>query len=98
MDKKDLLKTAHLAKLHLSEAEYEDTAGDLKTILNHFHKISRVDTTGIRPLTHPLEGVTPPPSPRPDRVCKTRDSDREELLNLTEERVGAEHKVPVVVR
>ena len=98
MDKKDLLKTAQLAKLHLSEAEYEGIAEDLKTILNHFHKISRVDTRGVRPLTHPLDGITPPAPGRQDKACQTGESDRNHLLNLTGERVGTEHKVPVVVR
>ncbi len=95
MDKQALLKTAHLARLCLSEREQNTLPGDLKNILDHFHKISSVNTKGLKPLVHPLEGIDPPPPPASGQIQKWDQP--EELLNLSEELLGSEYKVPSVV-
>jgi aspartyl-tRNA(Asn)/glutamyl-tRNA(Gln) amidotransferase subunit C len=53
--KEDALKTAHLARIELSEKECENLASDLTQILDYFDKISELDTDDVVPANHELE-------------------------------------------
>ncbi|MDD3240273.1 MAG: Asp-tRNA(Asn)/Glu-tRNA(Gln) amidotransferase subunit GatC [Lachnospira sp.] len=48
-----------LAKLELSDAEKEAAKKDMASMLDHFDKLSELDTTGIEPMSHvfPVENV-----------------------------------------
>lgn len=48
-----------LAKLELSDDEKEAAKKDMASMLDHFDKLSELDTTGIEPMSHvfPVENV-----------------------------------------
>ena len=46
-----------LALLDLSEEEKSKLAKELGDILNYFKKLNDLDTTDIKPMTHPIEGL-----------------------------------------
>jgi aspartyl-tRNA(Asn)/glutamyl-tRNA(Gln) amidotransferase subunit C len=46
---------ARLARLELSEEDTALFAAQLSSILDHVAALSRLDTTGVRPTSHPLE-------------------------------------------
>lgn len=51
----DVEKIAHLARLGLNEAELPHITDALNSILGLVDKMQAVDTDGIEPLAHPLE-------------------------------------------
>lgn len=55
LERSDVEKIAHLARLGLSEAEAPHTTATLNSILELVDHMQAVDTTGIEPLAHPLE-------------------------------------------
>ncbi len=95
MDRNQLTKTAHLARLKLSEKEESEFTEQLKVVFEYFNQISSVDTQGVEPLIYPLEGLEKSLSLRPDKVQALEN--QEELLSLAPERLGNEYKVPPVV-
>lgn len=46
-----------LALLDLSEEEKKKLAKELGDILNYFKKLNDLDTTEVKPMTHPIEGL-----------------------------------------
>ena len=46
-----------LALLDLSEEEKNKLAKELGDILNYFKKLNDLDTTDVKPMTHPIEGL-----------------------------------------
>jgi aspartyl-tRNA(Asn)/glutamyl-tRNA(Gln) amidotransferase subunit C len=71
----DVHRIAHLARIEITDEQAAATAAQLNDIFAMIEQISRVDATGVAPMTHPLDGaqrlredvVEPPP-------------DRDELL------------------
>lgn len=55
LDRSDVEKIAHLARLGLNEADLPRTTDALNSILGLVDLMQAVDTTGIEPLAHPLE-------------------------------------------
>jgi len=55
LERTEVEKIAHLARLGLSEADLPRTTETLNTILGLIDRMQAVDTTGIEPLAHPLE-------------------------------------------
>jgi aspartyl-tRNA(Asn)/glutamyl-tRNA(Gln) amidotransferase subunit C len=55
----DIAHVAHLARLHLSDAEMAQFAAQLKDILAYVAKLNELDVTGIEPMAHavPLTNV-----------------------------------------
>ncbi len=53
----EIIVTARLAKLELTESEIQGFREDFSRILEYMEKLSEVDTSGIEPLSHPLELV-----------------------------------------
>ena len=95
MNKEDLLKTAYLAKLALSEEEKEQFTDQLKSVLEYFHKISSINTEKVEPLVYPLEGIENKEHTRRDLVKDFENT--EKLLQLAPDRLDREYKVPLVV-
>ena len=95
MNKEDLLKTASLAKLTLSEEEQEKFTSQLKAVLEYFQKISKINTQKIEPLVHPLDGIEKIEHVRTDSVKNFENT--EKLLQLASDRLDREYKVPLVV-
>ena len=50
----DVRWVAHLARLQLSEAEFETMTRQLAKILEYVNHLQQVDTSGVTPLAHPL--------------------------------------------
>ncbi len=57
LDRSDVEKIAHLARLGLNEAEIPQTTSSLNNILGLIDAMQAVDTNGIEPLAHPLEAT-----------------------------------------
>ena len=95
MNKEELIKTARLARLKLSEKEEVEFAGQLEMVFEYFNHISSVDTQGLEPLIYPLDGLDISVFVREDQVQEIQN--KEELLKLAPQRLGDEYKVPPVV-
>ncbi|TMH72758.1 MAG: Asp-tRNA(Asn)/Glu-tRNA(Gln) amidotransferase subunit GatC [Betaproteobacteria bacterium] len=71
----DVQRIAHLARIEITDEQARAAQAQLNDIFAMIEQISRVDATGVAPMTHPLDGaqrlredvVEPPP-------------DRDELL------------------
>ncbi len=57
LDREEVLKIAHLARLGVDDAEVERYADELSNILSLVDRMNAVDTTGVTPLAHPLDGT-----------------------------------------
>jgi len=57
LERSDVEKIAHLARLGLGESEIPQTTETLNTILGLIDAMQAVDTDGIEPLAHPLEAT-----------------------------------------
>lgn len=55
LERTEVEKIAHLARLGLSEADLPRTTETLNNILGLIDRMQAVDTTGIEPLAHSLE-------------------------------------------
>jgi aspartyl-tRNA(Asn)/glutamyl-tRNA(Gln) amidotransferase subunit C len=90
--KEQVEKTAHLARLSLSEHEAEKTASVFNKILDSFQSLSGVDTQDIEPLLtpHPMQ-----PNLREDQV--QRDLTTEEALQNAPQNTGHLFTVPPAV-
>lgn len=53
----DVRNIAHLARLHIDEAQIEDTVNDLSSILNLVDQMNQVDSSSIEPLSNPLDAT-----------------------------------------
>lgn len=57
LDKTEVEKIAHLARLHISESETEEVTTRITDILALIDQMQSVDTEAVEPLAHPLEVV-----------------------------------------
>lgn len=57
LERTEVEKIAHLARLGLAEADLPTTTETLNSILGLIDQMQAVDTTGIEPLAHPLEAT-----------------------------------------
>jgi aspartyl-tRNA(Asn)/glutamyl-tRNA(Gln) amidotransferase subunit C len=55
IDRDQVLHTARLARLALSDEEIATMAGELSKILDHIEKIDALDLDGVPPTTHAVE-------------------------------------------
>jgi aspartyl-tRNA(Asn)/glutamyl-tRNA(Gln) amidotransferase subunit C len=55
LERCDVEKIAHLARIGLTEADIPRTTATLNNILGLIDAMQAVDTSGIEPLAHPLE-------------------------------------------
>jgi len=74
LDKSEVEKIAQLARLQVNETEAGEVAQRISEILSLINKMQAVDTTGVEPLSHPLDAVQ---RLRPDVVTET---DRRDTL------------------
>lgn len=72
LERCDVEKIAHLARLGLDEAEIPRTTETLNTILGLIDRMQAVATDGIAPLAHPLETTQ---RLRADTVTETNHRD-----------------------
>lgn len=57
LQKDDVEKIAHLARLAISEEDVPEYARNLSNILEMVEQMSTVDTEGVTPMAHPLDAV-----------------------------------------
>jgi aspartyl-tRNA(Asn)/glutamyl-tRNA(Gln) amidotransferase subunit C len=53
----DVHRIAHLARIEITEEQARASADQLNDIFAMIETIGRVDTTGVAPMSHPLDGV-----------------------------------------
>ena len=56
LTRQDVEKIAHLARLSITEQEMPVYVHSLSSIVNFVDELSRVDTKGVLPMAHPLDG------------------------------------------
>ncbi len=72
LERSDVEKIAHLARLGLNDADIPQTTATLNNILGLIDAMQAVDTTDIEPLAHPLEATQ---RLRADRVTESNHRD-----------------------
>jgi aspartyl-tRNA(Asn)/glutamyl-tRNA(Gln) amidotransferase subunit C len=55
LDKADVIKITHLARLEIDENDIPEYTKNLSKILDFVEQMNSVDTTDITPMAHPLE-------------------------------------------
>jgi len=55
VSKKEVLYTAHLARLQLSDEETKKFTRDMSRILDYMETLKEVDTSDVEPLEHVIE-------------------------------------------
>jgi len=53
----DVRNIAHLARLHVDEADVDKYAADLSRILDLVDQMNQVDSQGVTPLANPLDAT-----------------------------------------
>lgn len=74
LDKTDVEKIAHLARLDIDDEAIPDYARDLTNIFKLVEQLGQVDTSDILPMAHPLDSHQ---RLRPDMV---KETDQRELF------------------
>ncbi|MFI8482592.1 Asp-tRNA(Asn)/Glu-tRNA(Gln) amidotransferase subunit GatC [Pseudomonas sp. NPDC078700] len=72
LERTEVEKIAHLARLGLNDSEIPQTTETLNNILGLIDHMQSVDTNGIEPLAHPLEATQ---RLRADEVTETNHRD-----------------------
>lgn len=72
LDKKDVEKIAHLARLEIDENDVPRYVENLSSILDMVEQMSAVDTHGVEPMAHPMDARQ---RLREDRVTETDQRD-----------------------
>lgn len=57
LERSDVEKIAHLARLEVAESEVPEIARNLSNILDLVAQMDAVDTDGVAPMAHPLDAV-----------------------------------------
>ena len=92
LDKAEVEKIAHLARLHISEADTEEVTTRITDILTLIDQMKTVDTESVEPLAHPLDMVQ---RLRADVVTETNT--RDQLQDLAPESQDGLYLVPKVI-
>lgn len=73
LQKSDVEKIAHLARLSLREEDIPSYAENLSNILQLVEQMNSVDTTNVSPMAHPLDTAQ---RLRPDEVTESDQHDQ----------------------
>lgn len=92
INKEQVRKVAHLARLELSPQEEEQFTAQLGSILDYFEQLSELDVTDVPPTTRAIDvsNVT-----RQDQLQDV--SDRNSILDSAPEQEGDFFKVPKIL-
>ena len=91
LDRAQVQKVAHLARLQLTPEEEEKFTTQLSSILDYFELLSELDVTGVQPTTRAIEVINVV------RVDREQPYSREDILNGAPDREGEFFKVPKIV-
>jgi len=92
LDKSEVEKIAHLARLHISEQDVDEVTKRITDILGLIDQMQSVDTDDVEPLAHPLDVVQ---RLRADEV--TEQDRRDELQKLAPQSEEGLFLVPKVI-
>lgn len=92
LQKEDVEKIAHLARISLSEADIPLYTQNLSNILTLVEQMNTVDTSGIVPMAHPLDATA---RLRPDIV--TEIDQREHFQSHAPQTEAGLYLVPKVI-
>ncbi|MEC8995739.1 MAG: Asp-tRNA(Asn)/Glu-tRNA(Gln) amidotransferase subunit GatC [Pseudomonadota bacterium] len=92
LDKSELEKIAHLARLHITKAESEEVMLRITDILALIDEMQSINTNDVAPLAHPLDLLQ---RLRTDKITE-RDY-RDELQSLAPEAQEGLYLVPKVI-
>ena len=82
LDRKDVSKIAHLARLDIDEAEVTAATESLSRILGLIEQMNAVNTQGVAPMAHPQDAAL---RLRDDRVTEPDQRDKfQEIAPATE--------------
>ncbi|MCT7978281.1 Asp-tRNA(Asn)/Glu-tRNA(Gln) amidotransferase subunit GatC [Laspinema olomoucense] len=92
IDREQIRKVAHLARLELTEAEEEQFTTQVGSILEYFEQLSELDTENIKPTTRAIDvsNVT-----RPDELQPF--TDLQSIMNAAPDVEGDFFKVPKIL-
>jgi aspartyl-tRNA(Asn)/glutamyl-tRNA(Gln) amidotransferase subunit C len=92
LDRTQVQKVAHLARLQLTPAEEEQFTTQLGSILEYFEQLNELDTDDVPPTARAIDvsNVT-----RSDRLEQW--GDRESILDAAPDREGDFFKVPKIL-
>ena len=92
LDRDQVRKVAHLARLELTPGEEAKFTTQLSDILDYFEQLSELDTENVQPTTRAIDvsNVTRPDSRQPYL-------DREAILEGAPNREGDFFKVPKII-
>ena len=92
LDKTEIEKIAHLARLHISESETQEVTTRITDILALIDQMQSVDTDAVEPLAHPLDLVQ---RLRADKI--TEENQRDKLQQLAPASEDGLYLVPKVL-
>ncbi|MBL4622630.1 MAG: Asp-tRNA(Asn)/Glu-tRNA(Gln) amidotransferase subunit GatC [Immundisolibacteraceae bacterium] len=92
VDRSDVEKAAHLARIGLSSTETDKHLQDLQQILSLIEQMQAIDTNNIEPLSSPLDAIQPM---RKDQVTET--DQRERFQSLAPATDKGHYLVPKVI-
>ena len=92
LDKTEVEKIAHLARLHISESETHEVTTRITDILALIDQMQSVDTDAVEPLAHPLDLVQ---RLRADKI--TEENQRDKLQQLAPASEDGLYLVPKVL-
>lgn len=92
LDKNDVRKIAHLARLELNEQEISEYVGTLSRILGLVEQMNAVETGGVDPMAHPQDTRL---RLREDAV--TEADHRDEFQHIAPETEAGLYLVPKVI-
>ena len=92
LDKSEVEKIAHLARLHVSDEEASEVTNRITDILALIDEMQSVDTDNVEPLAHPLDVVQ---RLRSDEI--TAENNRDKLQTLAPDTQDGLYLVPKVI-
>ena len=92
LDKSELEKIAHLARLHITKAESEEVMLRITDLLALIYEMQSINTNDVAPLAHPLDLLQ---RLRTDEITET--DYRDELQSLAPEAQEGLYLVPKVI-
>jgi aspartyl-tRNA(Asn)/glutamyl-tRNA(Gln) amidotransferase subunit C len=92
LDREDVIKIAHLARLQVAEDEISATTERLSSILGMIEQLQAAPTDGIEPMAHPTDAVQ---RLRPDVV--TEDNHRDDYQKIAPATEDGLYLVPKVI-
>lgn len=92
LDRQEVEDIAHLARLHISEADTLEVSQRISEILKLIDKMQEVDTSEVTPLSHPFDVIQPL---RRDEVTET--DQRDALQRVAPATEDGLYRVPRVI-